>query len=49
LRNQVAQLAVEILESVNGPGDIQAIDGGIGFKYKQPETDVEITATAQHT
>ncbi|WP_153789258.1 ParB family protein [Pseudomonas sp. EMN2] len=49
LRNQVAQLAVEILESVNGPGDIQAINGGIGFKYKQPETDVEITATAQHT
>lgn len=49
LRNQVAQLAVEILESVNGPGDIQAIDGGIGFKYKQPDTDVEITATAQHT
>ncbi|WP_251961772.1 ParB family protein [Pseudomonas sp. Marseille-Q5299] len=49
LRNQIAQLAVEILESVNGPGDIQAIDGGIGFKYKQPDTDVEITATAQHT
>lgn len=49
LRKQVAQLAVEILESVNGPGDIQAIDGGIGFKYKQPNTDVEITATAQHT
>ncbi|MDZ5738102.1 ParB family protein [Pseudomonas asiatica] len=49
LRNQVAQLAVEILESVNGPGDIQAIDGGIGFKYKQPETDVEVSATAQHT
>lgn len=49
LRNQVAQLAVEILESVNGPGDIQAIDGGIGFKYKQPETEVEVTATAQHT
>lgn len=49
LRNQIAQLAVEILESVNGPGDIQAIDGGIGFKYKQPETEVEVTATAQHT
>ncbi|MDD1954276.1 ParB N-terminal domain-containing protein [Pseudomonas sp. 8209] len=49
LRNQVAQLAVEILESVNGPGDIQVIDGGIGFKYKQPETEVEVTATAQHT
>lgn len=49
LRSQVAQLAVEILESVNGPGDIQAIDGGIGFKYKQPDTEVEVTATAQHT
>lgn len=49
LRSQVAQLAVEILESVNGPGDIQAIDGGIGFKYIQPDTEVEITATAQHT
>ncbi|WP_110968464.1 ParB family protein [Pseudomonas huaxiensis] len=49
LRRQVAQLAVEILESVNGPGDIQAIDGGIGFKYKHPDTEVEVTATAQHT
>lgn len=49
LRNQVAQLALEILESVNGPGDIQAIDGGIGFKYKQPDTEVEVTATVQHT
>ncbi|WP_425928620.1 ParB family protein [Pseudomonas sp. NyZ201] len=49
LRKQVAQLAVEILESVNGPGDIQAINGGIGFKYKQPDTEVEVTATAQHT
>ena len=49
LRSQVAQLAQEILESVNGPGDIQAIDGGIGFKYRQPESDVEVTATAQHT
>jgi ParB family protein of integrating conjugative element (PFGI_1 class) len=49
LRKQVAQLAVEILESVNGPGDIHAIDGGIGFKYKQPDNEVEITATAQHT
>lgn len=49
LRKQVAQLAVEILESVNGPGDIQSIDGGIGFKYKQPDTEVEVTAIAQHT
>ena len=49
LRKQVSQLAVEILESVNGPGDILAIDGGIGFKYKQPDTDIEVTATAQHT
>lgn len=40
---------MEILESVNGPGDILAIDGGIGFKYKQPDTDIEVTATAQHT
>lgn len=49
LRKHVAQLAVEILESVNGPGDIHAIEGGIGFKYKQPDIDVEVTATAQHT
>lgn len=49
LRKQIAQLAVEVLESVDGPGDIQAIDGGIGFKYKQPDTEVQVTATAQHT
>lgn len=49
LRKQITQLAMEVLESVDGPGDIQAIDGGIGFKYKQPDTEVEVTATAQHT
>ncbi len=49
LRKQVAQLAVEILESVQAPGDVLGIDGGIGFKYKEPEADVEVTATALHT
>lgn len=49
LRRHIAQLAREIVESVNAPGKISAIEGGIGFSYRHPEDDVEITATAQHT
>lgn len=49
LRNHLAQLAVEILESVSAPGDILEIEGGIGFTYKQPEEDLDVTATAHHT
>lgn len=49
LRKHLAQLAVEILESVNAPGDILEVEGGIGFKYKQPEEDLDVTATAHHT
>lgn len=49
LRKHLAQLAVEILESVSAPGDILEIEGGIGFTYKQPEEDLDVTATAHHT
>ncbi|MGJ3439063.1 ParB family protein [Pseudomonas sp. Je.1.5.c] len=49
LRKHLAQLAVEILESVSAPGDILEVEGGIGFKYKQPEEDLDVTATAHHT
>lgn len=49
LRKHLAQLAVEILESVSAPGDIVEVEGGIGFTYKQPDEDLDVTATAHHT
>lgn len=49
LRRHIAQLAREIVESVNAPGKISAVEGGIGFSYRHPEDEVEITGTAQHT
>lgn len=49
LRQHIAQLAREIASSVKAPGQFIDIDGGVGFSYRHPEAEVEITATAQHT
>lgn len=49
LRRHVAQLAQEIVDSVNAPGEIQIIQGGIGFSYRHPEQETEVTPTAQRT
>ena len=49
LRKHIANLAVEILQAVGAPGDIFEVDGGIGFSYRQPQEEIEITATAHHT
>ncbi len=49
LRKHIANLAVEILQAVDAPGDIFEVDGGIGFSYRQPQEEIEITATAHHT
>jgi len=49
LRKQIANLAVEILQAVDAPGDIFEVDGGIGFSYRQPQEEIEISATAHHT
>lgn len=49
LRKHIADLAVEILQAVDAPGDIFEVDGGIGFSYRQPQEEIEITATAHHT
>ncbi|SFY07949.1 ParB family protein [Azotobacter vinelandii] len=49
LREHIAQLAFEITQSVNAPGEIIPVDGGIGFSYKQPADEVDITETAHHT
>lgn len=49
LRKHIAQLAVEILQAVDAPGDILEVDGGIGFSYRQPQDEIDITATAHHT
>ncbi|TVT83985.1 ParB family protein [Pseudomonas sp. H3(2019)] len=49
LRLHIAQLAREVAASVNAPGEIFEVDGGIGFSYRHPEGEVEVNATAQHT
>ncbi|MCF5059619.1 transcriptional regulator [Pseudomonas proteolytica] len=49
LRQHIAQLAREIASSVKASGQFIDIDGGVGFSYRHPEAEVEITATAQHT
>lgn len=49
LRQHIAQLAREVANSVNAPGEFQDLDGGVGFSYRHPTEDVEVTATAQHT
>lgn len=49
LRRHIAQLAQEIVDSVKAPGEIQIIQGGIGFSYRHPEQETEVTPTAQRT
>ncbi|PAU63295.1 transcriptional regulator [Pseudomonas sp. PIC25] len=49
LRQHIAELAREIASSVNAPGEFVDVAGGIGFSYRHPAEDIEVTATAQHT
>ncbi|CAI8926780.1 ParB family protein [Pseudomonas chlororaphis] len=49
LRLHIAQLAREVATSVQAPGEIFEVEGGVGFSYRHPEGDVEVSATAQHT
>ncbi|RMT95136.1 hypothetical protein ALP39_200375 [Pseudomonas marginalis pv. marginalis] len=49
LRIHIAQLAREILNSVNAPGEAQSVKGGIGFAYSHADDEAEMSVTAQHT
>jgi hypothetical protein len=49
LRKPFANLAGALLQAVDAPCDIFVVDGGIGFSYRQPQEEIEITATAHHT
>ncbi|MDX1725917.1 MAG: transcriptional regulator [Pseudomonas sp.] len=49
LRQHIAELAREIASSADAPGEFVDVAGGIGFRYRHPAEDVEVTATAQHT
>lgn len=49
LRQHIAELAREVASSVNAPGEFVDVEGGIGFSYRHPAEDIEITAVAQHT
>lgn len=49
LRQHIAQLAREVASSVKAPGEFLDVNGGVGFSYRHPSEDIEVTATAQHT
>jgi len=49
LRLHIAQLAREVADSVYAPGDIVEVEAGIGFSYRHPAEEIELTAPAQHT
>jgi len=49
LRDHIAQLAREIIDSVHLPGAIQEVDSGIGFSYQHPDDDTALTDIASHT
>lgn len=48
LRLHIAQLAREVAASVNAPGEIVDVEGGIGFSYRHPEGEIEVSATAPY-
>ncbi|ELY3941110.1 ParB family protein [Pseudomonas aeruginosa] len=48
LRQHIADLAEEIALHVGAPGEIVRIQGGVGYTYREPNEDPEITDSALH-
>ncbi len=48
LRQHIADLAEEIVLHVGAPGEIVRIQGGVGYTYREPNEDPEITDSALH-
>ncbi|HHW2563354.1 TPA: ParB family protein [Pseudomonas aeruginosa] len=48
LRQHIADLAEEIALHVGAPGEIVRIQGGVGYTYREPNEDHEITDSAMH-
>ncbi|MEE2496920.1 transcriptional regulator, partial [Pseudomonas aeruginosa] len=48
LRQHIADLAEEIALHVGAPGEIVRIQGGVGYTYREPNEDREITDSALH-
>ncbi|HBN8336729.1 ParB family protein [Pseudomonas aeruginosa] len=48
LRQHIADLAEEIALHVGAPGEIVRIQGGVGYTYREPNEDNEITDSALH-
>ncbi|GLE80738.1 chromosome partitioning protein ParB [Pseudomonas aeruginosa] len=48
LRQHIADLAEEIALHVGAPGEIARIQGGVGYTYREPNEDREITDSALH-
>lgn len=48
LRQHIADLTEEIALHVGAPGEIVRIQGGVGYTYREPNEDHEITDSALH-
>ncbi|ANA74701.1 ParB family protein [Pseudomonas aeruginosa] len=48
LRQHIADLTEEIALHVGAPGEIVRIQGGVGYTYREPNEDHEITDSAMH-
>lgn len=48
LRQHIADLAEEIALHVGAPGEIVRIQGGVGYTYREPNEDPEVTDSALH-
>ncbi|HIE1002180.1 TPA: ParB family protein [Pseudomonas aeruginosa] len=48
LRQHIADLAEEIALHVGAPGEIVRIQGGVGYTYREPNEDRELTDSALH-
>ncbi|OTH71713.1 ParB family protein [Pseudomonas aeruginosa] len=48
LRQHIADLAEEIALHIGAPGEIVRIQGGVGYTYREPNEDPEITDSALH-
>ncbi|EPK3467146.1 ParB family protein [Pseudomonas aeruginosa] len=48
LRQHIADLAEEIAFLVGAPGTIERIQGGVGYSYREPAEDCELSEAALH-
>ncbi|MEN1613813.1 transcriptional regulator, partial [Pseudomonas aeruginosa] len=48
LRQHIADLVEELAVIVGAPGTIERIQGGVGYSYREPAEDCELSEAALH-